>query len=239
MLGCAGALQRLTLEDAGEYAVARGVAGGITVWSLAGTARRLWPIAVAGAIVTVVGAHIVTTAPGVYYEQTSAVFIAPNGSGFQSGAGGSVSTAAVIESQLGDQGSLPLSVTATIVGAGIRNGVWVRLPNDGGQWATDFDQEDLDVEVVGGSETQVTAHMNATLSEIRTLLRKDQTSVGVRPDQMISIGLSPPSAPVFYLRGSALRAGITALALGLALTLTVLVMTDRWLSRRRGRLRQG
>ena len=242
MLGCAGALRRLTLEDAEADAVSlwppnrpiRGGDGGVTVWRLAGTVRRLWPFAVAGVIVTFVGAEIATTVPGVYYEQVSTVFIAPNGSGFQPGQSGLVSTAGLIESQLGEQGPLPLSPTATIVGTGVRNGIWVRLPNDGGQWATNFDREDLDVEVAGGNEEQVQAEMEATISKIRTLLQHDQLSVGVRQDQLIDIGLSPVSPPVYYLRGSAARAGITALVLGLALTLTILVMADRWLTRRKG-----
>ena len=242
VLGCAGALRRLALEDTEAAAASLGPlsrpvwgrGSGITVWSLADTVRRLWPFAVAGVTATFVGALIAATAPGVYYEQTNVVFIAPDGSGFQPGASGLVSAAGLVESQLGDQGPLPLSPTATIVGTGIRNGVWVRLPNDGGQWATNFDQEDLDVEVVGGNEDQVRAEMEATISEIRTLLRQDQLSVGVRPHQMIDIGLSPISPPVFYMRGSSPRAGVTTLVLGLALTLTILVMADRWLVRRRG-----
>jgi hypothetical protein len=243
MCGCAGALRRLTLEDAEADAVSlrrpsnrlvRAGDGGVTVWSLAGTVRRLWPFAVAGVIVTFVGAEIVTTVPGVYYEQVSTVFIAPNGSGFQPGQSGLVSTAGLIESQLGEQGPLPLSPTANIVGTGVRNGIWVRLPNDGGQWATNFDQEDLDVEVAGGNEEQVQAKMEVTISKIRTLLRHDQLSLGVRQDQLIDIGLSPVSPPVYYMRGSAARAGLTSLVLGLALALTILVMADRWLVRRKG-----
>jgi hypothetical protein len=144
-----------------------------------------------------------------------------------------VSTAGLLESQLGEQGPLRLSPAATIVGAGIRDGVWVRLPNNGGQWATNFDEEDLDVEVVGGSANQVQADMNATISQIRTLLRQDQLSVGVRPAQLIGIGLSPLSPPMSYEEGSSSRAGMTAFVLGLVLTLTIIVMADERLARRR------
>lgn len=239
MLGCAGALRRLTLEDAGAAAIRLGPANrttrDITIWGLAGSVRRLWPYALAGIIVTLGGVVLAVTKPGVYYEQTNVVFIAPNGSGFQPGDSGLVSTAGVIEGQMGEQGPLSLSPTATIVGTGIRDGIWVRLPNEGGQWSTNFDQEDLDVEVVGGSAAEVDTEMNTTISKIQTLLRQDQRSVGVRPSQMIDIGLSPASPPVTYMRGSSARAGATALALGVALTLTFLVMADRWLMQKRGR----
>lgn len=245
VLGCAGALRRLTLENAEVTAVLpehsnRPVRGGcdeITIWSLANTVRRLWPFAVAGIIATFAGALFAVTNPGVYYEQTNVVFIAPNGSGFQPGDSGLVSTAGLIESQMGDQGPLPLSPAATIVGTGIRNGIWVRLPNEGGQWATNFDQEDLDVEVVGSSADQVSTEMEATISKIQTLLSQDQRSVGVRPNQMIDVSLSPASPPVTYMRGSSARAGLTVLSLGVALTLTILVMADRRLVRRRERKR--
>jgi len=247
VFGCVGALQRLTLEDAEKYSGGvsaaatplrpsnRPVGGGVrgmTIWSLADTVRRLWPLAVVGLIATFVGSYIAATAPGVYYEQANVIFIAPNGSVFQSGSDSLVSTAGLVESQLDEQGPLPLSPVATIVGTGIRDGVWVRLPNDGGQWQTNFDQEDLDVEVVGGNEKQVRAEMESTLAKIRTVLRQGQLSAGARPDQLIDVGMSPPSPPVSYMRGSSARAGITALTLGLVLTLTLMVMADRWLGRR-------
>jgi polysaccharide biosynthesis protein PslJ len=248
MLGCVGALRRLTLEDVEKHSGIESAAGtptglpppnrpverrahGTTIWSFANTVGRLWPLAVAGLIATLVGSYLAATAAGVFYEQANVIFIAPNGSGFEAGPSSLVSTAGLVATQLGDQGPVPLSPTATIVGAGIRDGVWVRLPNEGGQWATNFDQENLDVEVVGGRIDQVQAEMDATVAKIRTLLRTDQLSAGARPNQLISIGMSPPSPVVFYMRGSAARAGITVFALGLILTLTSVMVLDRWLAR--------
>ena len=138
LFGCVGALRRLTLEDAekdvgaisavGASArpsnhVGGGEAVGITVWRLANVVRRRWPFVVAGVIASFVGAYIAATTPGVYYEQANVVMTAPNGTGFQPGSGGLVSTAGLLESQLGEQGPLRLSPAATIVGAGIRDGV--------------------------------------------------------------------------------------------------------------------
>lgn len=229
MLGCAGALRRLALEDAEDG----NATGGLTIWSLAEAVRRRWPIAAAGLVATLAGAFIAVTTPGVYYEQTNVIFVAPRGTGLESGGGSLVATAGIVESQLGEQGPLPLSGTATIVTTGIRDGIWVRLPNDGDQWGTNFDQEDLDAEVVGGTASQVSARMNTTIARIRALLRQDQLAVNVRPGQAIVTGLSPVSPPVGYARGSSSRAGGTALALGLASTLTIVVLADRRLTARR------
>ena len=247
MLGCVGTLQRLDLEDAERYSVTvptaatplgrsnRPVGGrtdGMTIWSLADAVRRLWPLVMVGLIVTFAGSYVAAKATGVYYEQVNVVFIYPHGSALEPGPSSLVSTAGLLETQLNEQGPLPLSPTATIVGAGIRDGVRVRLPNEGGQWATNFDQEDLDVEVVGDNASQVRAETDATVTKIRTLLRSDQLSVGVRPRWLIGVGTSPSSPPVLYMRGSSARAGITAFALGLVLTPISVVMVDRWLGRR-------
>jgi hypothetical protein len=206
------------------------------VWILAATVRKRWPIAVAGVLLTLVGSYLAATVSGVYYEQANVVFIAPNGAGLQGGGGGLVSTAGVIESQLGEQGALALAPTATIVGAGIQNGVWARLPNNGDQWATNFDEQALDVEVVENSAGQVQAEMKMTLSRINTLLRQDQISDGVGSRQLIETGLSPAEPPVYYMTGSSARSGITALALGMILTLTITVMADRLIAKKRGLL---
>jgi hypothetical protein len=250
LFGCVGALRRLTLEDAaahsGDWSAApplgpsnrsvRGWVGGMTTWSLAHAIRRRWPLAVVGITAAFVGAYAAATVPGVYFEEAAVIFIAPvaqgNVNGFQSGPSSLVSAAGLVSSQLGEQGPLALSPAATIAGMGIRDGVWVRLSNDGGQWATNFDREELDVQVAGGSAPQVRATMQATIGKIRTVLRQGQLSAGARPDQLIDVGMDPSYPPVTYMRGSRARAGITALAFGLILTLTLIVMVDRWRGRR-------
>ena len=251
VFGCVGALRRLTLEGAAKYSndlsttavpvqssdrSGRGRVGEITISSLAGAVRRLWPFAMVGIIATLAGSYAAAKAPGVYYEQAAVVFTAPNsqgnGSGSQFGSTGLVPAAAVVAKQIDEQGPLALSSGATIVAVGIHSGVWVRLPNSGDQWSITFPQAELDVEVVGDDATHVQANMAATVAKIRGILREDQLSVGAPPNQLIYVTVSPPSPPLLYLRGSSARAGIAALALGLALTLTFIVMVDRWRGRR-------
>lgn len=252
LLGCVGALRRLTVEDAVKYSnglstvkpslgspdgSVQGRFSGMTIWSLAGAVRRRWLVAVVGIIVTFAGCYVAVKYPGVYYEQTEMVFTAPapavaDGGGSQLGADSLISMAGIVASQLNERGPMPLATGATIVGAGIRNGVWVRLPNDGDQWVSVFDQAELDVEVVGGNPNQVTANMAATVAKIRTTLLQDQLSVGARQNWLIKVSSNPPSPPVLYIRGSSARAGIAALLLGLALTLIFTVLVDRWRGRR-------
>jgi len=252
MLGCVGALHRLTHENAEMYAAHGPTAaaqlessnpragerfGGMTIWSILHAVRRLWPLAAAGLVATFAGSYLAATAAGVYYEQANVIFITPGGSGLDAGDSSVVATAGLVAAQMDEKGPLPLSPTATIVGTGIRHGVWVRLPNEGDQWATNFDQQDLDVEVDGGSASQVQAEAQATVTRIRTLLRSDQLSAGARSDELINVGVTPQHPSIFYLRGSRARATITAFAIGLILTLTSVVSVDgRLLRRGRGRL---
>ena len=251
LFGCVGALRRLALEDAVKYPddlsaitapmrfpdlSGREPVGEITIWSLGGAVRRRWPFAVVGIIATLAGSYVAIKAPGVYYEQAALVFTAPgsqgNGSGSQFEPASLVPVAAVVGQQIGKQGPLALSPSATVVAIGIHNGVWVRLPNSGNQWSVTFDQAELDVEVVGNDPTHVLANMAATAALIRAVLREDQLAVGAPPNQLIYLTISPPSPPLVYLRGSSARAGIAALVLGLAFTLTFVVMVDRWRGRR-------
>jgi O-antigen ligase len=254
LFGCVGALRRLTVEDAVKYsngalstAVTRrlvpsngsvqGQFAGMTIWSIAGAVRRRWPVAAAGIIVTLIGSYAAAKAPGVYYEQSAMVLTAPapsvaDGGGSQLGSDSLVSMAGIVVGQLNEQGPLSLSTGATIVGMGIRNGVWVRLPNDGDQWVYIFDRAELDVEVVGSNPTQVANNMTTTAAKIRATLLADQLSVGARQNWLIKVSMSPPSAPVLYVKGSAARAGPSAFALGLILTLIATLMVDRWWGRR-------
>ena len=251
LFGCVGALRRLALDDAAKYpddlsAIAVPVrfpdrsgqepVGEITTWSLAGAVRRRWPFAVVGIIAALAGTYVAVKAPGVYYEQAALVFTAPasqgNGSGSQFEPFSLVPVAAVVGKQIGEQGPLALSPGATIVATGIHNGVWVRLPNSGNQWSITFDQAELDVEVVGNDPTHVLAKMAATAAKIRAVLREDQLAVGAPPNQLIYVIISPPAPSLLYLRGSSARAAIAGLAIGLALTLTFIVVIDRWRRRR-------
>ncbi len=253
MFGCAGALWRLTLDDAltnpgGVPAAAafpassnqrsRRQASGITVWSLASAVRRRWPFAAAGILITLAGSYAAAKAPGVYYEDAAVVFVAPKvvhspqSGGLEAMSSSLVSVAGLVSAQLNEQGPLALSPAATIASSSLRSGVWVRLPNEGGQWATNFDQNELDVEVISGTPQDAQAEMLATVVKVRSVLRQDQLAAGAPPGHLISVGMSPPAPPVLYMRGSRSRAGFTALALGMILTLTLVVMIDRRAGRR-------
>lgn len=205
----------------------------MTVWQVANIVRRWWAVALLGLLATVAGTHAAVTAPGVYYEEATVVLIAPRLPGspmaFHLGVSSLVSTAGLVNRQVDPEsgGPLALSPKATIVDMGIRDGVWVRLPNEGGQWRTNFNREELDVQVVGENPEEVRSRMASTLDRIRTALREGQLAAGAPEDQLIEMTVTPHTRPILYRRGSSVRAGVAALALGFGLTLTVVLLCDR------------
>lgn len=205
----------------------------MTVWQMANTVRRWWVVVLLGILATVAGTHAAVTAPGVYYEEATVVFIAPRLPGspmaFHLGVSSLVSTAGLVNRQVDPEsgGPLALSPQATIVDMGIRDGVWVRLPNDGGQWRTNFNREELDVQVVGENPEEVRSRMASTLERIRTALREGQLAAGAPEDQLIEMTVTPHAQPILYRQGSSPRAGVAALTLGFGLTLAVVLLCDR------------
>jgi hypothetical protein len=214
-------------------AVDVGRPGVMTVWRFAEIVRRRWVVAVLGVVATLAGSYVAVSSPGVYYEEAIVVFIAPqtigDPSAFRLGLSSLVSSAGLVGRQVdkGSGGPLVLSPKASIVDMGIRDGAWVRLPNEGGQWRTNFDREELDVQAVGESPADVQARMTATLARIRTALREGQLAAGAPPGQLITVAVTPQAIPVTYRKGSTARAGVASLGLGLGLTAALVLMVDR------------
>jgi hypothetical protein len=123
----------------------------------------------------------------------------------------------------------------TLAGEGVRHGFAVRLPNNGGQWATNFDRPELEVQAVGSSAAEVNATMNGVLREIRTTLQNLQASRRVAPHNMITVSQSPPTVPLYYQTGSPVRALAATLLLGVGLSLAAAGLARRLERRRRRR----
>jgi hypothetical protein len=206
--------------------------GRITVWVLLGALRRRWYVAVIGAAATLFGTYSAAAAPGVYYQQAYVVFFAPNlppaANAYQLVPSSLISAAGLVGRQVDDQseGPLPVSSTVTVVDLGLQDDILVRIPNVGGQWATNFDRPVLDVQIVADSPEHVRARMTATVSKIRRVLRDGQLAAGAPPRQLIETGLNPPSPPVLYERGNRARTVGTALILGTGLTVAVARLLD-------------
>jgi len=195
----------------------------MTAWLILAAVRRRWRIGLAGMLVTILVMGWSTTTTGTYYSQVYVVLLAPvsteQPNTYQYIGRSLVAAAGLVVREVDPTATepAPVSPEVTLVDRGITHGYRVRMPNSGGQWSFNFERPELDVEVV---------------ARIRRTLDDGQSKGGTARSQMISTTLSPPDPPVFYARGSRFRALFAILALGIGLTLGIVVGVEQWLIRR-------
>ena len=246
LMGSLGALWRLSTEGDQRAAAANspqlfevasrsaGGRGPLIFWTLAAAARRWWPVTLLGVLATGVGTYAAACAPGVYVQQVQVVMVAPAFQGhpnaLQVGDSSLIAVAGLLCREVDPTGGGPLvmSPTVTISDLGIRSGVWARLANSGGQWATNFNRAEVDLQVAGDSAATVRRTTSRTLRRMQTILLGEQVAAGVPANQLITLTTSPASPPVRYQTGSSGRAAGLGLALGLGLVLAVVGLLDRF-----------
>ena len=210
----------------------------MTAWLILAAVRRRWRIGLAGMLVTILVMGWSTTTTGTYYSQVYVVLLAPvsteQPNTYQYIGRSLVAAAGLVVREVDPTATepAPVSPEVTLVDRGITHGYRVRMPNSGGQWSFNFERPELDVEVAGSSPEEVRATMAEVVARIRRTLDDGQSKGGTARSQMISSTLSPPDPPVFYARGSRFRALFAILALGIGLTLGIVVGVEQWLIRR-------
>jgi len=189
---------------------------------------RVWwawlAVWVIGVPVSAMCAVAASKAPGVYWSRVQISFIAPNSTtnpnGLQITSSSLISAAGAVGKMVDNRTSAARlgSATVTLAGEGIRNGYSVTLPNDGGQWVSSFNSPWLDVQAVASDPLTVSQRMSALLRQINVALAHLQSEQSVAPRNLIRTQASPPSVPIYYQRGSRMRASAGTLVLGLILT---------------------
>jgi hypothetical protein len=125
----------------------------------------------------------------------------------------------------------------TVVDAGIDDGVLIRLPNAGGQWATNFDKPSINIQVVGRDPAAVRGRMTETVAWVSAILENRQATYQVAKSDMITAYPSPPVPVVATAHGSRARALVAVLLVGLGLTIGFTLYVDQLMLRRRRRRR--
>ena len=218
----AGSASRPLIVDVGEVSVAR--------------RERLPRLLIVAIAVVGFGATVGLTAnahrkPGVFWAETKVIFAqhpsSSNPAPIGTGSGNLIATAGLVSSIINQNASKaqPVSPTVPLYSLGVRHGTWVRLPNDGGQWANNYDQSLLDVQAVGSSDAEVRSRMNGKIAQIRQELRAVQ--VDVPPADRIVTRDQPPAVTPIYLSGSHTRAEAATLLVGLGITAAAIVAVRR------------
>lgn len=188
---------------------------------------RRWYLIVATMIVLMPALLAVHNATGVYYSTASFLFLPPTsaveggGNSLRADPGSTVYFAAVVERRF-NQGAhaydVPRPTSAPLYATGVQHGSAVYLPDQGGQWQTNFNKAEIRIEVVGTSEGEVLAKMHETIETLGVLSTRPQEEMGIWPESRITTETSPEKPAVGYawIRNSRAEMTVAALILGLS-----------------------
>jgi hypothetical protein len=170
--------------------------------------------------------------PGVYWAQSDVIFLAPISvrypNSLTASSGSLISTAGVVErlANANNKAIAAVSATVTLVDKGITSGEMVQLNNYGGQWAYNFSQPALNVQVVGDDPFALRDTMATLQSRIQQTLKNVQDLAGVDQYNRITTYISPAVTDIEYRQGNPKRALIVTSVVGLAMTIAAIVALD-------------
>lgn len=204
---------------------------------------RRWLVVLVGLVCTALAMTWATGRVGVYATQIDVVFLVPSEPGKSNvlvdDVDPLITFARIIEIEVNAGRVVPRfsSPSATLYGAGVRDGYSVTMPNSGGQWTNYFQRPVLSVEVVGASEAEVRTNLGKAVATIDAAVSGRQRAAGLDPSIWIQTKNSPSTSVVTYIPGSPRRAALAIGLLGIALTGLSANVVDR-LDARRGRRRR-
>jgi hypothetical protein len=204
----------------------------VTFWELVRALVRYWPIVLVGALCTVGVGTAAISRDGVYFTRTSIAFLAPSNVGYSNAIrtvrDDVIETAGIVAKRVTGPGKVSkfAAPEVTLVGLGVRDGWSLRLPDTGGQWATNFATQALTLDVVGPTREQVEAQRAEVIQRVRGELEQLQRDAGVPPKNRITT-MAVEATVIHYAGGNRPRTlGMTAL-LGTAATFAVVFAVDR------------
>lgn len=215
----------------------------MTTNELAGILRRRWYVVVCGLALLAGAVAYVSSRPGLYWTQADVVILAPSSARYpnviEQTSQSLIAMAGLIERDVNRGITAPATATSSVslAGEGVRDGYSIRLPNEGGQWANNFDRPVLDLQVIGADPAKVRGQMATLVDRVTRELEARQDEQGIPRDTRITAALAPPEPAVFYLRGSHAKALGATVLLGIGLIPACTVGADRLLNARTRRRR--
>lgn len=132
------------------------------------------------------------------------------------------------------------SFGGSLMGAGVRRGSTVILPNSGGQWSVSYDRPVLSVEAVDSSAQRAQDRAATLVRQIDETARELQDRLGVRQEARVTTTASSAGVDVVdggTTSGTRLRGLVAVGGLGAFLSALAAAMLDRTVAARRLRPR--
>ncbi|HEY7049799.1 MAG TPA: hypothetical protein VH373_21460 [Jatrophihabitantaceae bacterium] len=188
-----------------------------------------------GLLITAAITYRVARKPGVFWAQTDVLFLPPASGVFPNSLlnnpGGLIALAGVVGKMVDPDAAAARVVDPSVrlVNQGVRHGWSVTLPNDGGQWADNFDKALLDVQAVGATAAEVNGMVSRLANQVN--LKLSGLQADVPPVDRVTTRLNPSQVQVFYDSGHRLKAVAASLAVGLAVTIVIALYVRRRIAR--------
>ena len=119
-----------------------------------------------------------------------------------------------------------VSNSVTLAGKGETNGYAVRLPNQGGQWAYNYDRPILDVQAVGRTPGEVRENVEEAMTTLDAALTQLQDAANVPTDRRMSLHFDPEMPEFDYSQGRSTRALAATMILGFGATIGAVLVAD-------------
>lgn len=198
---------------------------------------RQWVLVLIGLALTGIAMRDVAQSDDVFWAQTTVRFVPVTeqpgigGNTFVSNSESLIAFAGLVLADLHlDLGVRVSGLGPNILDIGENDGVWVRLPDGGGQWSNSFEEAFLDVQVSGPSPEDVRRRTTQTIDDIRAATARRLAHVS---DPGVVVRPVPPTPVVTKAAGSSKLALLATVTLGVAATVGAALALDALLSQRR------
>ena len=185
---------------------------------------RRWYLVLLGAVLCFAALHLTVQRPGVYWTSFQVIVLAPTYEEYPNQledphfALAPMAGVLVSDWNGSERGLLTASGDTTLFGEGLRQGVRVRMPNQGSQWRPLYTSPIIDVQVVDRDPRVVEESAHRVYTELTALLQRRQDGLGIRPSIRMATLMSPAAPNIEYVAGSRTRAVGAAGIAGVALT---------------------
>lgn len=216
----------------------------MTLREVVRAAIRRWYVVLLVLVVGAVGAVFLQRDGGSYATRTSVVFTLPGQAALLPENGATdervIAFAAAVAQELNGGEPAPAYATADApsYGAGVREGVWVGLPNYGGQWVQSFGLAQIEIQIVDRTEEAVRVTQHELLQRVTEIAASRQEQSGVAESELIRTSVVPLTARIDHIEASRSATLLAFAAIGSA-TLIVSLWLAVLLERRAQPLRVG
>lgn len=200
---------------------------------------RRWYVVAIGLAFTAGAVVVEQHQPPIYWSRVTVVVLQP--SGYSPNVLTTQGPIAVAGVAVMDVTGRPLdlrasSSDATLYGLGVTSGTWIRLRNEGGQWAPSANSPYIDIDAVDSTPAEVTARIDTAVAQVRRAIEARERALRLSPRNWSGVQETPGAALVQPVPDSRARALLTTLVAGAGWTAAAVGAIEAAGRRRRRRV---